>query len=134
MKMISVAIAFLLLSTLAQADQLKQTFTGKLRGSNVKDVHVLDLNRGQYRYELALSGDKRARAKIKITKRRLSGTSKTLLVAKKLKSRHTHEGTFPVEVRGVAGQNTNGTRQVKFIVSKKIGPREVRYVLKVYKK
>ena len=130
----TVVMALLLTSSLAQAETLVKTFTGKLRGSTTKVVHPTDLKSGQYRYELKLTGAKRARAKLKITKKRLTGTWITLVKAKKLKSRRTHEGTFNVDVRGVVGQNTDGTRKVKFKVSKKAGPRQIDYVLKIYKK
>ena len=130
----TVVMALLLTSSLAQAETLLKTFTGKLRGSTTKVVHSADLTSGQYRYELKLTGAKRARAKLKITRKRLTGTWITLVKAKKLKSRRTHEGTFNVDVRGVVGQNTDGTRKVKFKVSKKAGPRQINYVLKIYKK
>ncbi len=134
MKKLALITAILLTATVVQAETLVGTFTGKLRGSDTKDVHSLDLRKGQYRYELKLTGSKRARAKLKITKKRLSGTWITLVKAKKLKNRRTHEGTFNVDVRGVVGQNTNGTREVKFKVKKKAGPRQINYVLKIYKK
>jgi len=134
MKKLALIVALLLTTTLVQAETLVGTFSGKLRGTDTKDVHSLDLKKGEYRYELVLSGDKRARAKLKITKRRLSGTTVTLVKTKKLKSRRTHSGTFNVDVRGVVGQNTNGTREVKFKVSKKAGPRQINYTLKIYKK
>lgn len=134
MKKLALIIAILATTSLAQAETLLQTFSGKLRGTDTKDVHTLDLKKGEYRYELKLSGDKRARAKLKITKKRLAGTWVTLMKAKKLKSRRTHEGTFNVDVRGVVGQNTQGTRETKFKVFKKAGPRQINYTLKVYKK
>ena len=134
MKKLALIIAVLLTTTFAQAETLIGTFSGKLRGSDTKDVHSLDLTKGEYRYELKLTGDKRARAKLKITKKRLSGTWVTLLTAKKLKSRRTHSGTFNFDVRGIVGQNTNGTREAKFKISKKAGPRKINYTLKVYKK
>ena len=134
MKKLALIVAILLTTTLAQAETLVGTFSGKVRGSDTKDVHSLDLKKGQYRYTLKLKGNKRARAKLKITKRRLSGTWVTLVKAKKLKNRRTHEGTFNVDVRGIVGQNTKGTREVKFKVGKKIGPRQINYVLKIYKK
>lgn len=134
MKKLALITAILLTTTLVQAETLVKTYTGKLRGSTTKVVSVADLKSGQYRYELKLTGAKRARAKLKITKKRLSGTWITLVNAKKLKSRRTHEGTFNVDVRGVVGQNTNGTRKVKFKVFKKVGPRQINFVLKIYKK
>jgi hypothetical protein len=134
MKKLAIIVALLMTTSALSAETLMGTFTGKLRGTDTVDVHSLDLQRGMYRYELQLSGDKRARAKLTIKQRRLSGISKQLLQAKKLKSRHTHEGTFNVEVRGVVGQNTQGTREVKLKVSKKAGPRKINYTLKVYKK
>ena len=134
MKKLALITAILLTTTLVQAETLVKTYTGKLRGSTTKVVSVADLTKGQYRYELKLTGAKRARAKLKITKKRLSGTWITLVKAKKLKSRRTHEGTFNVDVRGVVGQNTNGTRKVKFKVFKKAGPRQINFVLKIYKK
>jgi hypothetical protein len=134
MKKLSLIIAILLTTTLAQAETLIGTYSGKVRGSDTKDVHSLDLKKGEYRYTLKLTGDKRARAKLKITKKRLSGTWVSLVKAKKLKSRRTHAGTFNIDVRGIVGQNTKGTREVKFKVGKKIGPRQINYTLKVYKK
>lgn len=100
MKKLALITAILLTTTLVQAETLVKTYTGKLRGSTTKVVSVADLKSGQYRYELKLTGAKRARAKLKITKKRLSGTWITLVKAKKLKSRRTHEGTFNVDVRG----------------------------------
>jgi len=134
MKKFGLIIAILLTSILLQAETIKGTFTGKLRGSDTRDVHTLDLAKGEYRYELKLTGDKRARAKFKIKKKRLSGTWKKLLVTQKLKSRRTHKATFNIDVRGIVGQNTKGTRETHFIVSKKVGPRQIDYVLKIYKK
>ena len=133
MKVLVVAFSLLFLISSAQAETLVQTFSGKLRGTDTQDVHSLDLQRGEYRYELVLSGDKRARARIRVSKRRLSGIPVELVDAKKLKSGRTHTGTFNVEVRGVVGQNTQGTRETKLKVSKKAGPRTIEYTLKVYK-
>ena len=134
MKKLALFVTLLLMATVLQAETLVGTFSGKLRGTNTKDTHSLDLTKGEYRYELKLTGAKRARAKLKISQRRLSGIKKHLLTAKKLKSRRTHEGTFNIEVRGVVGQNTQGTRETKFVVSKKAGNREIDYTLKIYKK
>ena len=134
MKKLALITVILLTTTLIHAETLVGTFSGKLRGSDTKDVHSLDLKKGEYRYFLKLSGDKRAKVKLKITQRRMSGTWSTLLKVNKLKNRRSHEGTFYVNVRGVVGQNTQGTREVKFKISKKIGPRQVNYVLKIYKK
>jgi len=134
MKKLALIIAILLTTTLTQAETLVKTFTGKLRGSTTKVVHVTDLKSGEYRYSLKLTGNKRARAALKITKKRLSGIWIKLLKANKLKNRRTHEGTFNVDVRGVVAQNTRGTRKVKFKVKKKAGPRQINYVLKIYKK
>jgi len=134
MKKLALITAILLTTTLVQAETLVKTYTGKLRGTTTKVVNVADLKKGQYRYELKLTGAKRARAKLKITKKRWSGTWITLVNVKKLKSRRTHEGTFNVDVRGPVGQNTNGTRKVKFKVYKKIGQRQINFVLKIYKK
>jgi len=134
MRKLALITAILLTTSLLQAETLVGTFKGKLRGADTKDVHSLDLRKGHYRYELKLNGSKRARAKLVITKIRLSGLAKVLLKAKKLKNRRTHEGTFNIDVRGVVGQNTRGTREVKFKVKKKAGPRQINYVLKIYKK
>ncbi|MBU1668598.1 hypothetical protein KKC13_09250 [bacterium] len=134
MKKLGLIVALLLATTTLQAETLMGTFEGKLRGSDTRDQHSLDLSKGEYRYDLKLSGDNRARAKLKIKKKRLSGTWQELVVAKKLKSDRTHEGTFNVDVRGVVGQNTRGTRETHFIVSKKVGPRQINYTLKIYKK
>jgi len=134
MKRLALIVAILLTTSLVQAETLVGTFKGKLRGSDTKDVHSLDLKKGEYRYSLKLTGDKRARAAFKITKKRLSGTWITLVNVKKLKNRRTHGGTFNMDVRGIVGQNTRGTREVKFKVKKKAGPRKVSYVLRVYKK
>lgn len=133
MKLLGLVVAVLLSVSVAQAETLMGTFTGKLRGSDLSDVHTLDLQRGEYRYELILSGDKRARAAIKVTKRRLSGTWTKLVKARKLKSGRTHTSSFNVEVRGVVGQNTAGTRETKYKVSKKVGPRQIDYTLNIYK-
>ena len=134
MKKLALMLTSLVVATTLQADTLMGTFTGQLRGSDTKDVQTLDLQRGQYRYELELSGDKRARAKFKVTQRRLTGIRKHLVTAEKLKSGQTHTGTFNIEVRGVVGQNTQGTREARFVVKKKAGPRKIIYTLKVYKK
>lgn len=134
MKKLALIIAALMVTTSLQAETLMGTFTGKLRGTDTVDKHILDLKRGMYRYELKLSGDKRARARLRISQKRLSRIKKGLVDVKKLKSRHTHEGTFNIEVRGVAGQNTKGTRETTFKVSKKAGPRKINYTLKIYKK
>jgi len=134
MKKIALIIALLFANTALNADTLLKTFTGKLRGSDTKDVHTLDLKKGEYRYELILSGDKRARARLRISKKRLAGTWVKLVDVKKLKSRRTHKGTFNIEVRGIVGQNTKGTRETKFKVTKKVGPRQINYKLKIYKK
>lgn len=87
MKKLALIIAIFVATTDVQAEILMGTFSGQLRGTDTKDVHTLDLKRGQYRYELKLTGDKRVRAKLKITQRRRSGLKKHLLTAKKLKSR-----------------------------------------------
>ena len=134
MKKIALIIALLFAGTTLSAETLIQTFTGKLRGTDTKDVHTLDLKKGNYRYELILKGDKRARARIRINKKRLSGTWVKLIDAKKIKSHSTNRATFRIDVRGIVGQNTNGTRETKFKITKKAGPRQIKYTLKVYKK
>lgn len=134
MKKLALIITILLTTTMAQAETHIGTFSGKVRGSDIKDVHTLDLRSGEYRYVLKLSGAKGAKAKLKIIKRKISGTHATLVKIKKLKNRKTHKGTFDVAVRGMVGQNTRGTREVKFKVGKNLGPRQINYVLKIYKK
>jgi len=134
MKKLGLIIAILLATTTLQAETLVGTFKGKLRGTDTKDVHTLDLKKGNYRYVLKLKGAKKAKSNFKVKKRRLSGTLKVLVDRRKLKNRKTYRGDFHIGVHGIVGQNTKGTREGKFIISKKMGPRQVTYTLKVYKK
>ena len=134
MKKSTLIIAILLATTTIQAETLIGTFNGKLRGTDSRDVHTLDLKKGNYRYVLKLTGAKKAKANFKIKKKKLSGIVETLIDTRKLRNRKTYEGDFRIKVKGVVGQNTNGTRESKFIITKKIGPRQVNYKLEVYKK
>ena len=133
MKKLSLIIALLFVSTL-QAETLVGTFKGKLRGTDTRDVHTMDLKKGHYKYVLKLSGAKKAKTNFKIKKKRLSGLKETLVDRRKLKNRKTYQGDFRIKVKGVVGQNTRGTRETRFIVSKKAGPRQVNYTISVYKK
>ena len=134
MKKLSLIVALLFAFTTLQAETLVGTFNGKLRGSDTRDAHTLDLHKGDYRYALELTGDKGVKVRLRVTKNQWTGVPVTLIDAKKLESRHTHNGNFTIEVRGAVGQPTNGTRETKFIVTKKVGPRQVNYTLKIYKK
>ena len=58
MKKLSLIIAILVTSTALQAETLLQTFTGKLRGTDTRDVHTLDLKEGNYNYSLKLTENK----------------------------------------------------------------------------
>ena len=78
-----------------------------------------NLKSGWYHYKLKLSGNKKAKAKLKIRKKKLSGIWKKL-VERELKNRRTHKGKFGIKVKGIIGQRTNGTRKVKFNISKKL--------------
>ena len=133
MKKLALVIAVLFVTTL-QAETLVGTFKGKLRGIDTRDVHTLDLNRGNYRYVLKLTGAKRAKTNFKIKKNRLLGTVQTVIDRRKLVNRKTYREDFHIRVKGAVGQNTRGTRETRFIVSKKAGPRQVNYTLTVYKK
>ncbi|HHD81980.1 MAG TPA: hypothetical protein ENK82_02090 [Campylobacterales bacterium] len=134
MKKLALIVAILATTTLAQAETMMGTFKGKLRGTDTRDVHTLDLKKGNYRYELKLSGAKKAKTNFKIKKKRLPGTAEVLVDRRKLPNRKTYTGDFRIKVKGIVGQNTGGTRETKFILSKKAGPRQVNYTLKVYKK
>ena len=134
MKKLALIMAILLTTTLVQAETLVKTYTGKLRGTTTKVVNIADLKNGQYRYELKLTGAKRAKAYFTISQKRLSGIWTRLLKVGPLKTRRTHEGVFNVRVVNIVGHTTNGTRKVKFKVTKKIGPRQINFVLKIYKK
>ena len=133
MKKLALVIAVLFVTTL-QAETLVGTFKGKLRGTDTRDVHTLDLQRGDYRYVLKLTGAKKAKANFKIKKKRLLGTQITLVDRRKLRNRKTYQGDFNIKVKGAVGQNTKGTRETKFIITKKAGPRQINYLLTVYKK
>jgi len=134
MKKLGLIVALMFATTTLQAEHLIGTFHGKLRGTDTRDVQTLDLKKDNYRYELKLSGAKKAKINFKIKKKRLTGLFETLVDRRKLRNRKTYTGDFRIKVKGVVGQNTNGTRETKFIISKKAGPRQVNYVLKVYKK
>ena len=148
-------VVMMFLLQIAHADKLMATYHGQLKGvsdSSTTDIRVENLQRGQYRYKLKVYDTKKAKMRLRIKKRKLTAEviSQTtprnkLLVAfgnavatqELVDTKHlgkgTHEGTFTVTVHNAVGQTTDAKRIVLFKMSKKAGPRKLKYELTIFK-